>query len=222
MNTSSVPIVQLSLPQLQEVFLAIQPRLLRHAHIYFRHVRCRQRRADHIAEMIGLCWKWFRSMAQRGKDARLFVCALARYAARAVSSGRRVCGQQKSWDVLSPLAQRCHGFRVETLPATTRTTYEDLYSIVNGQQHLDFLEERLHDNSISPVPEQVTFRIDFPAWLRTCTERDRRIIADMAHDERTSDLARKYRVSAGRISQLRRAYQTDWQRFCDDLPTQPA
>jgi hypothetical protein len=44
----------------------------------------------------------------------------------------------------------------------------------------------------------------------------------MARDERTLDLARKYCVSPARISQLRRAYQTDWQRFSDDLPARPA
>jgi hypothetical protein len=168
--------------------------------------------------MIGLCWKWFLAMDRRGKDARHFVSTLATYAARVVNSGHRLCGQQKSRDVLSPLAQRRHGFRVESLSASTRTHYEDLYGVIDGQRRLDLVEDRLHDNTVSPVPDQVAFRLDFPAWLKTRSERDRRIIANMACDERTSDLARKYRVSPGRISQLRRDDQTDWQRFLGDLP----
>jgi hypothetical protein len=49
--------------------------------------------------------------------------------------------------------------------------------------------------------------------MRTRTLRDRSIIEDMACDESTSALARKYGVSAGRISQLRREFHRDWQRF---------
>ena len=62
----------------------------------------------------------------------------------------------------------------------------------------------LHDNRRTAVPEQVQFRLDFPAWLATLSERDRRVIADMAQGEKTMHLARKYGVSEGRISQLRR------------------
>jgi hypothetical protein len=81
---------------------------------------------------------------------------------------------------------------------------------------MDMFEERLADNSVTPVPDQVAFRIDFPAWCRTRTERDRRIIHDMACNERTTNLARKYGVSPARISQLRRDYHEEWNRFCAD------
>jgi hypothetical protein len=199
--------------QLQEAFLAIQPRLLLHARIVFRHVRCPQQRADHIAEVIGLCWKWFIALARRGKDARQFVNALATYAARAVRSGRRVCGQERSRDVLSRLARQRHGFRVESLPLAIRLPFEEEYARVLGPRRMDVLEERLQDNRQTPVPEQVIFRCDFPCWLQTRTPRDRSIIADMVCDESTTALARKYGVSAGRISQLRREYYRDWQRF---------
>ena len=42
---------------------------------------------------------------------RAATSALACYAARAVHSGRRVCGHEKVRDVLSPVARRRHGFR---------------------------------------------------------------------------------------------------------------
>ena len=58
------------------------------------------------------------------------------------------------------------------------------------------------------------FRLDFPSWLRTRTDRDRRIIGDMAMGQRTLDLSRKYGISPGRISQLRREFHDDWERFC--------
>jgi hypothetical protein len=74
----------------------------------------------------------------------------------------------------------------------------------------------LHDNTRSPVDEQVCFRLDFPRWLVRLGERRRRIAQDMALGHRTADLAQAYGVSQGRISQLRREFYLDWTLFCAD------
>lgn len=214
MSTHSIS--QMSVSQLQTAFLALQARIVRHAQIYFRDIRCSHRRSDCIAEVIGLCWKWFIRLARRGKDARQFPTVLANFAARAVRNGRRLCGQLKPKDVLSEAAQQKHSFRVESLPTATRRSYEALYGTGGGQRLLDCFEERLQDNTVTPVPDQAAFRCDFPAWLATWTQRDQSIIADMAQNERTTQLARKYRLSPGRISDLRREFHDDWQRFVAD------
>ncbi len=60
------------------------------------------------------------------------------------------------------------------------------------------------------------FRIDFADWLSTRTDRERRLIEDMARNERTQGLSRRFELSPGRISQLRRAFHDDWQRFQGD------
>jgi len=182
-------------------FLAMVPRIERHARIYFRHLKCPVKKADCVAETIGLSWKWFVRLTRRGKDARKFVSTLASFAARAVRSGRRVCGQERAKDVLSSTAQQRHGFVVGKLPD---------FSTLTGNP----LAEALEDNLRSPVPDQVAFRLDFPAWLTTLTQRNRRILQDMAVGERTKHLARKYGISAGRVSQLRRVFEADWRRFC--------
>jgi hypothetical protein len=207
----------MSVAQLQREFLAMQPRILTHAQIACRHLRCSARRADYVAEVIALCWKWFRSLAQRNKDARRFVSVLASYAARAVRSGRRVCGQLKAQDVLSERAQRRHDFHVERLATSTRADFHTIYSSVCGQHRLDALEEQLQHNLATPIPDQIAFRLDFPAWLLTRTERDRRLIRDMMRSERTLDLAKKYGISPARVSQLRRHYLEDWTRYCADV-----
>ena len=121
---------------------------------------------------------------------------------------------QTTSPVLSTRAQREHGFKVESLPASPRVSHESLYSKVHGQREHDVFEERLQDNTVTPVPEQVAFRLDFPEWLKSWTERDRRIIQDMARNERTFDLAKKYGCCPARISQKRDEYKEDWQRFC--------
>jgi hypothetical protein len=191
----------LSLHALHAGFLTIWPRIERHAHIYFRHLRCPHQKADAIAETVALSWYWYVRLAERGKDAARFPSALATFAARAVRAGRRVCGQERSCDVLSPTAQRRHHFAVERLPD---------FSALNSNP----LWEALHDNTQTPPPEQVAFRLDFPAWLRTRTERDRHLAEDLMTGERTSDVSTKFGLTRGRISQLRRDFHDDWQRFC--------
>lgn len=191
------------LAELHEQFLAILPRIKLHGQIHFRDMISPERKEDAIQEMIGLAWCWFRRLAERGKDGRLFPTAIATYAARAVKCGRRVCGQERSRDVLSPLAQQRHNFAVNSLP---------IYSPLDSNPY----SEALAENTVSPIPDQVQFRLDWPAWLATRTERDRRIIDDMVMSERTQPLAHKFGVSPSRISQLRREYHDDWASFVDD------
>src|SRR5580692_6089376 len=106
MIASAMPACSPSAPQAtQQAFLSILPRLKLHAKVYFRDVKNPERREEAICEMLALAWSWFVRLAQRGKDATQFASVLAAYAARAVRAGRRLCGQEKSKDALSPLAQ---------------------------------------------------------------------------------------------------------------------
>ena len=188
---------------LHAVFLSLLPRIALHARVYFRHVRCPHRRADAVAEVVALTWRWCVALAQRGKDVARFPSALAAFAARAVKSGRRLCGQEKAQDALSPRAQARRGFLVEKLPD---------YSTLSGNP----LDDALTDNTVTPVAEQVAFRLDFPAWLATLGGRDRGVALDLMAGERTRDVARKYGRSPGRVAQLRRAFHGDWSRFCGE------
>jgi hypothetical protein len=190
---------------LQTAFLAILPRVLKHARFHFRHLRCLHRQDDAVAETVALAWQCFLRLTRRGKDPGRFVTAFADYAARAARNGRRVCGQEKARDALSPLAQQRRGFAVQSLP---------IGSSMNG----NLFDEALADNTKTPVPDQVGFRLDFPAWRLQRCERDRRLIDELMIGERTLDVARRYGLSAARISQLRRAFHHDWLSFCDELP----
>jgi hypothetical protein len=195
-------------------FLAILPRIEHYGRIYFRHLRCSDRKADAIEEMRALAWSWYVRLAQCGKDASQFVTSLAIFAARAVNSGRRLAGMEKAKDVMNPATQRRHGFRVESLPTSTCASHEDLYAAPHGQELHDAFEERLRDNTLTPVPEQAAFRIDFSGWLATLSDRERHIVCAMAQNERTKDLSQRFKVSSARISQIRRELQDAWSRFC--------
>jgi hypothetical protein len=187
----------------RQVFLAILPRIELHGRVCFRHVKCLDRKEDAVAEMIALAWSWCLRLVQRGKDPEKFPCALATFAARAVHSGRRLCGQDRAKDVLSVRAQRAHGFAVAGLPEV---------STLCGNP----LDEALQDNARTPVPEQVSFRLDFPAWRRTRCRRDRRIVDQLLLGEGTLAVARRHSLSPARISQLRREFRDDWSRYCGE------
>jgi len=219
----TTPVPTTSFHDLQAIFLAeVLPRIETHAEVSFRGLRCHHQKEEFLAEMVALAWRWFLRLIEKGKDPLAFPTALATYAARAVKSGRRLTGQERSKEVLSPVARHKHGIKVEPLPSSTRRPYDDFYGDVHGQQDLDAFEERLKDNTMTPPPDAAAFRIDFPSWLKTRTERDRRIIEDMMQDERTLDLARKHGISPARVSQLRREFMDDWNRFCGEYPTSPS
>jgi len=193
--------------QLQANFEALLPRLQGYVRCFFRHLKCTDRKQEALAEATALCWRWYVRLIQKGKDPARFVSILANFAARAVHSGRRLCGQERAQDVLSPRAQQRHDFTTTSLPQ-------------GSSLHGNPWDEALHDNMRSAVVDQVCFRLDFPSWRLSRSLRDRDLIDDLMRGEKTMLVARRYGLTAGRISQLRREFHQDWERFCstpDDL-----
>jgi hypothetical protein len=139
--------------QLHAEFLAILPRIETHAKICFRYLKCPGKKADAIAETLAVAWKWYLGIIARGKDVNEFVSTLASLAARHVRSGRKLCGQEASTDVLSALAQRRRGFEVESLPCSTSRGHEALYGDPPAQREFDALEAPLRDNAVPSCAE---------------------------------------------------------------------
>jgi hypothetical protein len=200
------PADSVALARLQAAFLAsVLPKVLSHGGVYFRHLRSAELKEEYVAEMVALTWRWHLRLAERGKDSTRFPTALATFAARAVRSGRRLAGMDRARDVLSPQARQRHGFAVRKLPDC---------SALDGSP----LAEALHDNTRTPPDEQCAFRLDFPAWRATHAERDRRVLDDLMLGERTLDVAGKYGLSPGRVSQLRHQFLLGWRRYVSEPP----
>jgi hypothetical protein len=176
------------------------PRIVRHCQIQFRNVRCQSTREELTAEAVGLAWKWWVRLYEKGKDPCRFVSAIATFAVRAVRSGRRVAGQEKPKNVMSGRAQTLKGFAVVSLPA---------FSTLSGNP----FDEALADNTRTPVDEQVQFLFDFAAWLATWDTHRRQMMEMMLAGERTSDIAEKVNKSAARISQIRLELCLSWNLF---------
>jgi hypothetical protein len=186
-------------------FLAHLPRFEAHARFAFRRLGCPHARADRVAETLALAWRHFAALSRRGKKPEQFVTTLALRCSQAVKAGRKLVGCEGGKDVLSPVAQVRHGFAVGWLP--------DRESVLDRHPLPGELAEALADNTRSAVPEQVAFRVDFPRWRASLRRRDRRVLDALARGERTADAARRFKLSPGRISQLRREFEEGWWAF---------
>jgi hypothetical protein len=201
---------------LHAAFLALVPKIEKHTRSAFKYLKCANERADKVAEAIALAWKRFVRLHERGKDVATFPVVFAILIARAVASGRRIAGAEPVNDVMSQTAQRKHGFSVTEFSDSNSVPSHELLSDPHAQKTLDALEERLTDNTLTPVPDQAAFRIDFREWLRTLSTRERTMAHAMMRDERTNDLSKKFGVSAGRVSQVRGKLRMEWAKFCGD------
>jgi DNA-directed RNA polymerase specialized sigma24 family protein len=205
MSSNSLRPAKPALPidSMQAAFLILLPTIVSVARLHFRHLRCPHRQEDCIHEAVALAWKWHRRLIERGRSAADFIVTFARLAARAVNSGRRLCGQEPVRDVMSRMCQHKHDFFVSQLPdehATFGTTVKDA----------------LAENTQSPVPVQVQFRSDFPAWTQRLSPRTRQVVEQLALGHQTQDVAKRFGVSSARISQMRSELHKDYMHFLHD------
>jgi DNA-directed RNA polymerase specialized sigma24 family protein len=188
-----------------DLFLAHLPRFEAHARFAFRRLGCPHARDDRVAETLALAWRHFAALSKRGKRPEQFVTTLALRCSQAVKAGRKLVRCEGGKDVLSPVAQVRHGVSVMRLPDRDQ----------EWEHHPlpDELAEALADNTRSAVPEQVAFRVDFPRWRAGLRRRDRKILDALARGERPTDVAQRFALSPGRVSQLRREFEDGWREF---------
>jgi hypothetical protein len=187
-----------------EAFQTMMPGVSAALAAAFRRFRPEQKE-DALQEALANAFTAFAGLWERGRQDLAFPSVLARYAVAQWFGGRRVGGRLNSYDVLSPYAQRRKRFYVERL---------DRYDPQQAAWREAVVEDRQ-----TPVPDQVAFRIDFPDWLHQLSRRDRRIAETLAQGEATSVVARRYRLTPGRVSQIRRELRDSWQRFHGEEPS---
>ena len=191
----------------QEVFLAMLPKITAHAKFAFRHLKP-EARAEAVQEVVCNALKAFARLVQLKKTDIAYPTVLAGYGVRQVRDGRKVGGSLNVKDVSSLYCQDRKGVTVERLDR-----FNDLD---------DCWEEAVvQDTRNSSVSEIVAFRCDFADWLQSLTNRDRRIAEFLSLGNRTSDAARKFNVTDGRVSQLRRELASSWKEFVGEDDTAP-
>jgi len=195
---SAIPLSALATTgQWQEDFLRVEPAIRAHARIRFRRLRPDEKE-EAVAETVAAACVSYAHLACQGKLGQAFTASLADFAVRHTVEGRHVGGSQSSRDITSTLARRRHGFSLHRL--LPRHDYYGLRPLVTERK------------AYSPA-DVAAFRIDFAEWLTGFPRRDRRIIARMISGDGTFDVADRFGVTAGRISQLRRRYERSWRVF---------
>jgi len=185
-------------PAWHEIFLRMAPAIERHAKIAFRGLRA-EARAETVQDVLCNVCSAMAGLAEPGKLDLAYPSVLARFGVAQVKDGRKVGCPLNVRDVSSPYCQRARGVVMERL---------DKYDA----EEECWQEVLVPDRTCTPA-QLAASRIDFPAWLQTLKPRDRKIAMKLATGETTSKVGRLHRISAGRVSQLRRELHEAWLRF---------
>jgi hypothetical protein len=181
-------------------FDSLLAKMLPHFRYYARrYSRCKRTdRDDVMQDLIGLALEMYTSQIRRGKQ--VFYTPLMKFAIKKYRSGRRFTGSNTT-DILSEQTQmlgRCEACQFSELNSEP------------GQWSFE------HYNRQPNVVDAVQMSVDYDTWIERQTERDRAIMHDLAMGETTGEVAKKYGVSAGLISQYRRRYDNSWHAYIAD------
>ena len=185
-------------PDWQSLFLRLLPAIRKHARIAFRHLDPESREEAAQAVVCNACCAVAR-LAELNKLSLAYASVLARFGVAQVREGRMTGGSLNCNDISSRYCQRAKNISVERL------------------DHFDeeencWAEAIVEDRTAGPADIART-RIDFDAWLHQLPRRNRRIAEFLSLGNRTSEAARKFDVSAGRVSQLRKELAESWREF---------
>lgn len=181
-----------------DAFLRMLPRIRQFAARRFRDHGA-EAREELTAEAVALAFDTYRRLVERGLPELTYPAPLATFACRQVVSGRRLGGCRNVNDIGSPACEQRHGVRVTSLQRP-------------GADSGRWCELLVEDRTAGPA-DIAAARIDFRSWLDSLPPRQRQLATTLATGESTGRVARLFRVSAGRISQLRRELHTAWLQF---------
>ena len=184
-------------------FLTMLLAIAQHARISFRSLRP-EARDEAIAECLANALAAYVRLVELDKVALAYPTVLARHAVAQVRDGRRVGGHLNVRDVSSTYCQRQKGVVIERLDR-----YDD--------EEDAWREIVVEDRHAGPADVAAT-RMDFEQWLRSLPKRLRKIATVLSTSESTSATARRFSVSDGRISQIRRELYNAWRRFVGEAP----
>jgi hypothetical protein len=179
------------------------PAIETHAKIAFRHLGAEAREEAIQETVCNACCAYAR-LVELNKTDLAYPSALARFGVAQVKDGRKVGGKLNCRDVSSDYCQQKKSLLVERLD---RFDCEE-----------DAWEEILVEDRHAGPAETAMTRIDFSTWLQLLPRRLRKIAMFLANGETTKTAARKFGVSPGRISQIRKELFLAWHRFQGEDP----
>ncbi len=184
-------------------FLSMLPAICEQAQYAFRSLPV-EAREEQVQEVVATAYGIFHRLASRGKMSLAYATPLAKFAVRHVREGRRIGSRCNSLDITSPCTRAAKRITIERLDRFNRRRGE-------------WGEVLIEDRTAGPA-ETAAARIDWADWLRSLSRRQRDIACTLARGETTGVAARKFRISAAQISQLRAWFKENWDRFHGETP----
>jgi hypothetical protein len=186
--------------RLQREFVELLPDIERYAGRVF--LRCRPAdRDDLVCETVARVWLHFVRLAAKGKDPKRVFRPLLRFSVLAVKDGRRVGSRRNSREL-------CHRARRDGLRIVSLEDRDD-------ESRSPWRQILAETKAFSPA-ETAAARLDIEAWLKQQPAQKRTLAKYLALGESTSSVAKRFRISCARISQLRRELQNSWIQFQQD------
>lgn len=182
----------MTLDALQCCFVAYIPDMQAIASWSFRHLDP-EKREEAVQNVVTLAWKFAHVLFRQGRiDNPGILKSVLTYAIRQTRSGRTVQGKssRKSKDALD---------------------YRDRGRVTFEQTDLTGFIGRA-----TPVPDQVSFRVDVPAFLSTLKRHQQALAADLAVGGTTTEVAKKHGVTPGAVSQFRVRFKTWFDAYFAD------
>jgi hypothetical protein len=185
-----------------EDFLRMLPKIEEQARYQFRHLK-----GDHqdeaVQEVICNCCLAYARLVEQARAEAATWSSLARYGIAQVRVGRRVGASLNIKDITSPHCQQRKRVDVRSLHRW-------------DHQNEEWSEMVVEDRQSTPA-DVAAFRIDFREFLRSLSRRNRQIALTLCKGESAQHVARLFRISSGRVSQLRRELCEAWREFHGEL-----
>jgi hypothetical protein len=186
------------------VFLAMLPKIIRYAKLAFRNLGP-EARQEAVQNVVTNSCAAVEALARRGKLDLAYPTVLARFGIKQTRDHRVTGNRLNIKDAMSPYCKAKKGIVVE------RLDHRD------EEDEQAWAEAIVEDRTAGPADIART-KIDFSDFLASLKRRDRRIAEYLSLGHRTQDAAKKFKVSEGRVSQLRREFAESWRRFVGDDP----
>ena len=195
------PCCKMNPPAWHATFEAMIPVIKTHARIAFRHLPL-EAREEAIQETICNACVAYARLEELGKTEVARASVLATFGVRQTRVGRKVGGTLNCCDVSSPYCQQKKNLLVERLD-------------IRDMEEETWAEILVEDKHAGPAETAIS-RIDFSTWLKRLPGRLRKIALFLANGETTSATAKRFRLSQGRVSQIRKQLYLTWHQFQGD------
>jgi len=188
---SAIPAQAAPASNWQASFLAMLPAIKRQARRALRKCPLAERE-EALQFIIASAAVAFARLAKLNRLQLAYPGPLARYGFKQYQAGRLIGGSSNCHDVSSRMCQRRQGCVVESL---------------------DDWQESLAETRRTTPADLAALRVDFAAWLESLSPRNQQLARTLARGEEAGVVAEMFRITAARVSQLRRELYESWQRF---------